>query len=403
MQYRILPFLALSALLAGGCRQTEKERTSPSYFLVDGSGAASVSAEQQGVVVPVSVDMDWTASLSDESWCTLLTDKTDGGGTVTLQVLLNNALTERSLTLTLKAGDATEQVELVQQGLPSVVSATSVALTGTQEQALTLHTRGGWDLAGVLPDWLRAGATGGVAGSSRLTLAAVDDNREGEIRSCDLPLRLAGGTVLIHVSQGQTDALDLSETAFSLTGDGGTFEVTVGANVDYSVDVSADAASWISHVSTRAYTQQVETFSVAANESEEPREGTVTFRSGDLFATVSVRQEGAARFKGDPYQVGLYNYKGRNYLYTEGSDQYALTPSGDGTHTLNILTLNALKVISIGGIPNSPVVGASLSIPLLMVENGAVTAEETLTGTVSQVQEGFVWITVPGNRRIIAK
>ena len=76
--------------------------------------------------------------------------------------------------------------------------------------------------------------------------------------------------------------------------EGGEIEVEVQANIDYEMEISETAKSWITEATTRALTTHKHTFMIAANEEVEKREGEIIFKSGDKVETVKVYQAGGA-------------------------------------------------------------------------------------------------------------
>jgi hypothetical protein len=75
-----------------------------------------------------------------------------------------------------------------------------------------------------------------------------------------------------------------------VSAEGGETTVEVKSNISYTYEVEASAQSWIKHSSTRALTSHQEGFTISANESNQKREGKITFTGGGFSETVTVYQ-----------------------------------------------------------------------------------------------------------------
>lgn len=96
----------------------------------------------------------------------------------------------------------------------------------------------------------------------------------------------------ISVTQDTGLGLLVSPTTFDLTNAAQDIEIEVQKNVQYSITIDEACKSWISQKGTKALSSEKVTFSVAANDSYDDREGKITFKQtdGDLVQTVTVRQ-----------------------------------------------------------------------------------------------------------------
>lgn len=92
------------------------------------------------------------------------------------------------------------------------------------------------------------------------------------------------------VTQKQKDALTISASSFELEKEGGTFDVTIGHNLDYRV--TYDDASWLSLVQTKSMVSNTLTFSASANPERDTRTGHIVVTAGGLSETITVYQKG---------------------------------------------------------------------------------------------------------------
>lgn len=165
---------------------------------------------------------------------------------------------------------------------------------------------------------------------NRLKVTVVDDNPEiFDMIACkDYELGVCG-----------TQTVDASSTTAPITLVTNLKTKNTTDNNLYKVDISDDAQSWITgwsqgSKSTTTSPEEGTKFVlnltlVANNESEEPREGTITITSGDLKRTIKIHQEGYDFKRADDRQV-VMNYNGTihdNYFAWLDSEMHGVKPS----------------------------------------------------------------------------
>ena len=138
-------------------------------------------------------------------------------------------------------------------------------------------------------EWLSISPKSGEAGDASIKFDAIA-NTGKENRTATLEITVEGlEPVLVNVVQLQKNAIDVNaEDAYTVSFKGGSVEIEVGHNVDYTYEVSAD---WL--VETRAYATDKLTFTVAEQEVNAPaRTATVTVYSElGVVKIVTVTQE----------------------------------------------------------------------------------------------------------------
>ena len=139
-------------------------------------------------------------------------------------------------------------------------------------------------------DWVSVQPTGGRAGENTLTITTQPNDTYDE-RNAAITLTCAGQQTTLTVTQKQQDALLVSSNKVELDAEGGSFSLTVQANVSVSHTIE-EGASWLTTASTRALTESTLSFEAAANEDTEPRQVTITLTGGGLTEQVTVYQAG---------------------------------------------------------------------------------------------------------------
>ena len=169
----------------------------------------------------------------------------------------------------------------------------TIPTAGTENLAepvtVTFNANAAWTAAltgeGVA-EWLSISPKSGVAGDAAIKLDAIA-NTTKENRTAVLEITVEGmEPVLVNVTQLQKNAIDVNaEDTYNVPFAGGVVEVKVGANVDYTYEVTyadADAADWI--VETKAYTTDNLTFTVAA----QPEKGTARKANVTVYSELGV-------------------------------------------------------------------------------------------------------------------
>lgn len=169
--------------------------------------------------------------------------------------------------------------------------------TDKGEQSISFTTNENWTLSiaetrnGTI--WCTASATSGTKGTASIKFS-VTENTDYDDRSVSVTIKSGTETKTFTISQKGADALLVTTNKYEVTQEGGTIEIEVNANIDYKMEISETAKSWITESSSRALTAYKHSLNIATNEEVEKREGKIYFKSGDKVETVKVYQTGGA-------------------------------------------------------------------------------------------------------------
>lgn len=133
-------------------------------------------------------------------------------------------------------------------------------------------------------DWISVDPEMGEGSS--LVIIAVEKNKTYDVREGAITIEAAGeyvgqvAAITIPVVQDEAKAAILdAKSKYEFDANGGSFELTMKANVAYEVALGAEWLSIAEPEATRALKEDVITINVAANEAYEPREAVVTITS----------------------------------------------------------------------------------------------------------------------------
>ena len=141
---------------------------------------------------------------------------------------------------------------------------------------------------------LPAGATEVVLSSTWITLSGnqliIAANDTYDSRMATIEFKVGEKSYILTVLQAQKDAIVLTENVLQIGAAGEVIPFVIKANVNVEAVVDVD---WITVTpATKGLEDKPFTVEVAANETSAPREGTITFSSGELQQVVTVTQEG---------------------------------------------------------------------------------------------------------------
>lgn len=167
---------------------------------------------------------------------------------------------------------------------------------GAGEQTFSFVVNEAWTISVATTkaneDWCKVSPTSGGAGSHVVKITTTE-NTSYDDRSVTITLKSGSESKSFVVTQKQKDALLLTSDKVEIEQKGGTFTIEVKANVSYTATIGETCKSWITEGSnTRALSTSTKTYSVAASEESEKREGTITFTAGNLSETVHIYQAG---------------------------------------------------------------------------------------------------------------
>lgn len=165
------------------------------------------------------------------------------------------------------------------------------------EQSISFSVNANWTLSVASTTsgatWCKASATSGSKGTANVKFT-VDENTGYDDRSVSVTIKAGSVSKTFTITQKGADALLVTTTKYEVAQEGGQIEIEVKANIDYQMEISEDAKSWITEASSRALTTYKQTLDIALNEDAEKREGEIIFKSGDKVETVKVYQAGGA-------------------------------------------------------------------------------------------------------------
>lgn len=241
--------------------------------------------------VTIDSEVDWTAEVvpSNIKWFTVSPANGKSGKTtveVTCSPVTNGGVHTGQIEIAGVNG-STKYVSVTQKGAEVNVSPTSLTFEANgSEVELTVQSNVDWKVVPSFPDWISYSQESGTAGITSLTVTASKNNS----------VNSRSGTFCIYHYKSLADLKRVSVYQNGLNFDGKTLgflwqEDTRRLSVPFESWDAAVSAGWISLSKYSGGAEDI-TVSIARNEDEDPRTGSIIFTSEGKSYTVNVVQEG---------------------------------------------------------------------------------------------------------------
>ena len=133
--------------------------------------------------------------------------------------------------------------------------------------------------------WCTLSPASGEAGSRQIAVW-VTENTSVAVREAIITITAGSLSKQVKVIQAQKVVFTISQKEFNVPGQGGEITVTIQASQDFTTAIQA---AWITQKSISA-DKKTQIFTVAENDLDSLREGTITFTSGSMTEIVTVSQ-----------------------------------------------------------------------------------------------------------------
>ena len=220
------------------------------------------------------------------------------------------------------------------------LSATELNFTKTAgEQTVDINTNVPWK-ASISPSsaasWLTV--TPNTADAGATITVSVRENDSYDDRTVSISILSEAGTQTLQVAQSKTDAMQLiGDKEYACWQPGGMLPITIRKNIEYTVEISSMARSWIHHVTTKGLISEEVNFRIDENTTEVWRYGEIYLLgkasdSGtvmpELSDTIKIfQQELALSIDYEELQFG--SYAQTKYVTVSSTHQYCPHESDD--------------------------------------------------------------------------
>lgn len=155
---------------------------------------------------------------------------------------------------------------------------------------------GEWSASVADASWCSISPDGGRAGDATIMVSATA-NKDPEERSTELTITCGGNSSTVKIIQQPAGVILLSAQEINTPAEGGTFNIGIEHNIEYSTLLGATSEGWVSvSPAAKALTESKICIVISPNESGWPRNGSVTVTSDIGDFPIAIIQDGADIF-----------------------------------------------------------------------------------------------------------
>ena len=272
---RILNFLFCAALLLiCGCQ--------PKPFLTVDPANLQFGQDGGSQTVHVSANYAWTASVSG-TCLTVSPSSGEGEASVTITASPASAADPATGSITFRSEGLSASVSVTQEA-KSAITVGSVTKIPAEGGTFTVDIRYNTDFSVEIEagaqSWIAFNGTKALESGKLMFSFTANENsdpRTGKATINDKSGRVA--PITLTFEQEEKKVLELiKEGEIMVSAAGGTIEVDVRYNTDFSVEINAEDKSWVTFVQTKALKNGKLEFLFAANETPDLRNAVVTVK-----------------------------------------------------------------------------------------------------------------------------
>jgi hypothetical protein len=315
----ILFLAAFTGLLMTMSSCSKDKVTSETPALAVSAENVSATTAAGSYTVNITANVAWTAA-SNQTWCSISPASGEGNGTLTINVAENTALETRTASVSVKAGDLTKTVTVVQLGVAPALSVNVTAINVTAEASdstIAITSNLAWT-ATSSETWCSVSPASGN-GSGVLTIT-IAENTTVEARTATVTVSAGDLTQTVAVAQsGATPVLSVDTTKIDAVATATAYAIKITSNLAWTVTSNE---TWCSILPTSGKGDSTLTVNVAENTAIETRTATVTITAGTLTCNITVTQDAAISYYSSGEVIQLHRH-------TVG-DGIAIVIIGDG-------------------------------------------------------------------------
>ncbi|MBO4536805.1 MAG: redoxin domain-containing protein, partial [Bacteroidales bacterium] len=265
--------------------------------LVVGQTSFELTKAAQQLEIPVQANVKFSVEVAAncKDWITYKTTKGLTSSTVVLDIAENKTYDSREGKVTIKqdGGSLSSTIDIKQTQLDGLFITTPEYDLSNESHTLTVEVSTNVEFEVTSgSDWVKYVETKGL--HAKQIILSVAANETYNARETQVSVKQKNGSLsgTVTIRQDEKYGLMVTQSTYDLSSDAQTFEVEVRFNVNYDIVIPAACKDWLKLVSTKGLSEKTCTFSVGANQTFDPREGSITFKqkNGPLSGTVAVKQ-----------------------------------------------------------------------------------------------------------------
>ena len=269
-------------------KQKDALTVTASKFEVEAAGG------EVKIEVKANIDFQYTIDEKAKAWITTADSRALTTSTLVFNVAENEAMEKREGSITLSSGTFKETVTIYQAGVqPTITLTKNEFVVSSAGEVIAVEVKSNVDVEVQLPSdapWITENATRAM--STNTYYFNIAENQEYDSREAVIKFtnKANGLSETVSVVQAQKDAILLAKSEYEFDAEGGALDLEVQTNVDFTVEISADAKSWITQAESRALVSKALHFDIAACQTADGRTGTITLSAANVKQTITIKQ-----------------------------------------------------------------------------------------------------------------
>ena len=311
-----------SAKLTITQKQKDALTVTKSKYEVDAGG------DDIRVEVKANIPFDYEIAANCREWITPLQTRAMTTSTLIFKIAENPEASRREGTIVIRSGNLSETVSVYQAGFtPAIVISRDKYIVSDKGETIKVEVNSNVEYTVEMPavDWITENAARSV--SSHTHYYTISPNESYDQRSAQIIFKSKENNALqqvVTVTQVQKDAIILGENTLTVLPKGGTLDLEVQSNVDYTVTVNDN---WIHHIQTRALQTSTIHLTVDPNpEPSNPRAGSISISAGNITQRIIITQ------------ISSDEYTAYCTIYYTTDDNKSLTPTSSSGFGANIVS-----------------------------------------------------------------
>ena len=232
-----------------------------------------------------TTNADWTISVAPtnggEAWCTASPTKGSAGNQIVkIAVTENSTYDDRSVTVTLRAGNESKSFVVTQKQKDAILLTSDKFEIEQEGGTFTVEVKANVNYTTTIgetcKDWITEGSNTRALSTTTKTYSVAtnedSEKREGTITFTDGTL-----SETVHIYQAGGDIILLSKNEYNVDAAGEDITVELRSNCDYEVEMPD--VDWIHEISTRAMSSHTLYYAIDANTTYDSREAKIVYRN----------------------------------------------------------------------------------------------------------------------------
>lgn len=294
-------------------------------FTINGSGEYEVLASGGKVTVSLETNLEYNVEIPSaaKSWITLADTRAMREDTLTFTIAANQTFEERKANISIvdTNNSVLKTIVIKQQPEEELFDLGQTTKYSIDENGGEVKIKVSTNLeysVNIQKDaqsWLSLADTRTVRTETLVFTVQPNDSMSERVAAVDISVSNGKNYSLTFTQKAMPLQFTIDKSYISFDKEGGAAEVTVTTNVDYTITIGDDAASWLSYNDTRATRSDMIVFNASPIEVGYTRSADVVFSdmSGNELATLNIEQDSSYKLAyttNDGQPVDIYKTEG---------------------------------------------------------------------------------------------